>query len=171
MASLCRTLQRFAELVKLDLVGVGLGRIGARVPHESLQCDEVAPALAEEAIGEAMAKLERGEVPHTGPPAYPLHHPPQRLLARRRLRVFPTADALVLRSPELNLHRKDVIAYRTGEQTLVPPTEFELGTYTDGSPRYKKIVRFSSIGAVKAGWLVKEKGVWRLTAEGQAAYT
>jgi restriction system protein len=55
-------------------------------------------------------------------------------------------------------------------QELVPPTEYERGTYADGSPKYTKIVRFSTIGAVKAGWLVKDKGVWRLTPEGLTAY-
>ncbi|MDR7468446.1 MAG: restriction endonuclease [Armatimonadota bacterium] len=35
--------------------------------------------------------------------------------------------------------------------------------------RYEKIVRFSSIKAVKAGWLVKERGRWSLTDEGRKA--
>ena len=36
--------------------------------------------------------------------------------------------------------------------------------------RYGRIVRFSTIGPVKAGWLVKNKGVWLVTEEGRAAY-
>ena len=36
--------------------------------------------------------------------------------------------------------------------------------------RYQKLVRFASINAVKAGWLVKNKGQWSLTDEGRAAY-
>jgi restriction system protein len=54
----------------------------------------------------------------------------------------------------------------------VPPTQFENSFYPN-SPnvrRYGKIVRFSTIGPVKAGWLVKEKGHWTLTDEGRAAY-
>jgi restriction system protein len=55
---------------------------------------------------------------------------------------------------------------------LVPPTPFEDSTYPK-SPnvrRYGKIVRFSTIGPVKAGWLVKEKGQWSLTEDGVKAY-
>ena len=54
----------------------------------------------------------------------------------------------------------------------VAPTQFEQGFY-EKSPnvrRYEKVVRFATIGPVKAGWLVKEKGHWSLTEEGRAAY-
>jgi restriction system protein len=54
----------------------------------------------------------------------------------------------------------------------VPPTPFEQTTYPK-SPnvrRFDKIVRFATIGPVKAGWLVKSKGHWTLTDEGRAAY-
>jgi|SRR5579884_1153971 restriction system protein len=55
---------------------------------------------------------------------------------------------------------------------LVPPTEFEKTTYPRRPDvrRYEKIVRFSTIGPVKAGWLVKNKGLWTLTEEGRKAY-
>lgn len=54
----------------------------------------------------------------------------------------------------------------------VPPTEFEKSTYPNNPTvrRYEKIVRFSTIGPVKAGWLVKENGRWSVTDEGRAAY-
>jgi restriction system protein len=50
-------------------------------------------------------------------------------------------------------------------------TEYEAAPYPNrpGSRRFDKIIRFSTIGAVKAGWLVKEKGIWTLTSEGQEA--
>jgi restriction system protein len=54
----------------------------------------------------------------------------------------------------------------------VPPTPFEQSYYPK-SPnvrRYEKIVRFGTIPAVKAGWLVKSKGQWSLTEEGRAAF-
>lgn len=54
----------------------------------------------------------------------------------------------------------------------VPPTPFESSHY-ESSPnvrRYEKIVRFSTIGTVKAGWLIKEKGQWSLTDDGRKAY-
>jgi restriction system protein len=50
----------------------------------------------------------------------------------------------------------------------VPPTPFEMSTYPKSPTvrRYEKIVRFSTIPAVKAGWLVKDKGQWSLTDDG-----
>ncbi|MDX6225492.1 MAG: restriction system protein [Frankiales bacterium] len=54
----------------------------------------------------------------------------------------------------------------------VPLTEYELGHYksSPGEPRAHKATRFFTVNCVKAGWLVKSKGTWRLTDEGQAAY-
>lgn len=54
----------------------------------------------------------------------------------------------------------------------VPPTSFESSNYesTPNVRRYEKIVRFSTIGPVKAGWLIKEKGQWSLTEDGRNAY-
>lgn len=54
----------------------------------------------------------------------------------------------------------------------VPPTPFESTFYekTPTARRYEKIVRFSTIGAVKAGWLIKETGEWSLTDDGRKAY-
>ena len=51
----------------------------------------------------------------------------------------------------------------------LPPTEYELGTYKGGGRRYEKIVRWSTVDTVKAGWLTKSKGRWTLTDEGRAA--
>lgn len=57
------------------------------------------------------------------------------------------------------------------EQT-VPPTDFENSSYPKrpGDRRYEKIVRFSTITAVKAGWMTKNRGLWALTEEGKGAY-
>ena len=57
-------------------------------------------------------------------------------------------------------------------EKIVRPTEFEDTTYPNrpGVRRYEKIVRFSTIGAVKSGWLLKDKGLWSLTDEGRAAF-
>ena len=54
----------------------------------------------------------------------------------------------------------------------VPPTPHEQEDYasTPGVRRFEKTVRFATIGPVKAGWLVKDKGQWSLTDEGRAAY-
>jgi restriction system protein len=53
----------------------------------------------------------------------------------------------------------------------VGSTEFERSEYPKqpGVRRFEKIVRFSTIGAVKAGWLVKNKGQWILTDDGRQA--
>ena len=55
---------------------------------------------------------------------------------------------------------------------IVPPTEFEKTTYPRRPDvrRYEKIVRFSTIGPVKAAWLLKNKGLWTLTDLGRRAY-
>lgn len=54
----------------------------------------------------------------------------------------------------------------------MPPTDFENSTYPKrpGDRRYEKIVRFSTITAVKAGWMTKNRGLWALTDEGKGAY-
>jgi len=57
-------------------------------------------------------------------------------------------------------------------EAMVPPNQFEQADYPNrpGVRRFEKLVRFFSINAVKAGWLLKQKGVWYLTDEGKAAY-
>jgi len=50
-------------------------------------------------------------------------------------------------------------------------TEHESGDYETGGRRFEKIVRFATVAPVKAGWMVKDKGVWRVTPEGEAALT
>src|SRR5215218_895626 len=50
-------------------------------------------------------------------------------------------------------------------------TEFELATYPKRPDvrRFPKMVRFTTINAVKAGWLVKEDGIWSITEAGATA--
>ena len=50
-------------------------------------------------------------------------------------------------------------------------TEFEAANYPDSDTRrFEKTVRFQTITAVKAGWMIKEGGVWSPTEEGLAAH-
>lgn len=58
-------------------------------------------------------------------------------------------------------------------ESIVPPTPFENSSYPNNPTvrRYEKIVRFSTITSVKAGWLLKNKGTWSLTDEGAQAYS
>ena len=53
----------------------------------------------------------------------------------------------------------------------LPPTPFEQSDYpsTPGVRRFDKIIRFTTIAPVKAGWLVKTRGQWTLTEEGKEA--
>jgi restriction system protein len=51
-------------------------------------------------------------------------------------------------------------------------TDFEKGFYPSSpdSPRFMYLIRFKTIGMVKAGWLEKKRGIWKLTDEGKSAY-
>jgi restriction system protein len=52
----------------------------------------------------------------------------------------------------------------------LPPTPAEEGNYeTSGTEKYSKILRFMTIAPVKAGWLVKSKGIWTITEDGRTA--
>lgn len=75
---------------------------------------------------------------------------------------------ILLQYPD-GLRAKEVLRQLEG---LVPPTDFEANTYPNAPTvrRYEKIVRFSTIAVVKAGWLVKSKGSWLLTDEGRSAF-
>jgi restriction system protein len=50
--------------------------------------------------------------------------------------------------------------------TLSP---YEEGEYASGTRRFEKIIRFATVGATKAGWLLKNKGIWSLTDAGLKA--
>lgn len=52
----------------------------------------------------------------------------------------------------------------------VTMTPYEADTYESGGRRFEKIVRFATVDCVKAGWLVKDKGIWTITEEGRKAY-
>jgi restriction system protein len=51
-------------------------------------------------------------------------------------------------------------------------TDFERSTYPNNPNvrRFEKIVRFATIGPVKAGWILKSKGRWTVTEQGLKAY-
>ena len=67
------------------------------------------------------------------------------------------------------LPAKEILGYIPKTVKL---TDYETGYYpsTPNSPRFEKIVRFATIDLVKAGWLVKNKGRWFITEDGQKAY-
>lgn len=61
----------------------------------------------------------------------------------------------------------DALAALLSQVQLTP---YEAGDYASGGRRFERIVRFATVDCVKAGWLVKEKGVWTATAEGAEAF-
>ena len=75
---------------------------------------------------------------------------------------------ILLAHPE-GLPAKDALALTAKALTLTP---FEAADYPNrpGVRRFEKILRFSTIPFVKAGWLTKTKGMWAVTDEGKAAY-
>jgi len=53
---------------------------------------------------------------------------------------------------------------------IVNFSEWELSRYEKtGAVRWERLLRFHSIPAVKAGYLIKNKGIWYLTEEGEKA--
>lgn len=78
------------------------------------------------------------------------------------------AFAVLLESPD-GLPAKEVIQRVSSSMSL---TDFEKGTYPKNPKvrRFDKMIRFATIGPVKAGWLRKENGRWRITDEGTSAY-
>jgi len=75
--------------------------------------------------------------------------------------------AALLSHPDGSMKASD--ALMAAEQRLVL-TPYEQGEYPSGGRRFEKIARFATLGPVKAGWLVKQKGRWTVSEEGRAAY-
>jgi restriction system protein len=86
---------------------------------------------------------------------------------RRRGEIIQMLFRILEGEPE-GMQAKDVIARVEDAMEL---TEFEKATFPKNPDivRFPKLVRFSTIGPVKAGWLRKKGGVWALTDEGKAA--
>jgi len=74
----------------------------------------------------------------------------------------------VLLGEDEGLQAKEAVARTEQRLTL---TEFERATFPNNPDvvRFPKILRFTTINAVKAGWLRKRSGVWTLTEDGRAA--
>ena len=83
--------------------------------------------------------------------------------------IIKTVFEILLEHPE-GIQARDVVKESQARMTL---TEYELGEYpsSPGKPRFDKIIRFSTIGPTKAGWLTKARSEgWKITEEGEAAY-
>jgi restriction system protein len=75
---------------------------------------------------------------------------------------------------EILLQHPDGLGAKSALEKLaasVQMTEYEKGVYpSTGTRRFEKIVRFGTVDLVKAGWIVKDKGIWAITPLGVEAY-
>ncbi|SRR6266851_1881298 len=74
---------------------------------------------------------------------------------------------------EILIARPEGMQARDALEALVRSVEltpYEAGNFANGARRFERIVRFATIDAVKAGWLVKTKGRWSVTEAGRAAF-
>jgi restriction system protein len=84
----------------------------------------------------------------------------------RQGQIVQEAFRVLAEKPE-GLPAREVIAEVVARVRLTP---YEADDYPNSSVRrFDKILRFSTIAAVKAGWLVKSKGRWTLTEDGRHA--
>ena len=88
--------------------------------------------------------------------------------ARRRGELVRAVFDVLIEHPD-GLPAKDVLQRVAGRLKL---SEFEKADYPNrpGVRRFEKHVRFATIKAVKAGWLLKKKGEWIITSEGADAF-
>jgi len=54
-------------------------------------------------------------------------------------------------------------------EEIVKPEDWALKRFPSGAVKWKITLSFASMGCVKVGWLIKKKGVWYLTPEGEEA--
>lgn len=76
-----------------------------------------------------------------------------------------TLFGILLKQPD-GMAARDALAELEKQSKLTP---YEAGNFDSGGRRFEKIVRFATVDCVKAGWLLKQKGRWSLTAEGRDA--
>lgn len=90
-------------------------------------------------------------------------------VTRRRAGEFLRTVFEILREYPDGMQVRDLLKEFEGRFAL---NEFEKSEYPNnpGVVRWQKQVRFHTISAVKAGWLVKDKGQWCLTEEGKQAF-
>lgn len=87
-------------------------------------------------------------------------------ITRRRTGEFLRELFSILMAAPEGLGASEALRQLASRFTLTP---FEASNYESGSRRFEKIVRFATVDCVKAGWLVKDKGIWTITEAGKAA--
>lgn len=90
------------------------------------------------------------------------------ITTRRQGEMIQAVFKVLVGEPE-GLQAKEAI---DRVEAILPPTEFERSTFPKNPElvRFPKLLRFSTINSVKAGWLRKNNGIWTITDEGIAAY-
>jgi restriction system protein len=86
---------------------------------------------------------------------------------KRRGELLRAVFAVLAEHPD-GIRAKNALAAAEKRITL---TDYEAGAFeSTGVRRYEKLVRFQTVNAVKAGWMVKDKGTWTATEQGLAAF-
>ena len=86
-------------------------------------------------------------------------------IPRERIGEYVRTALLVLNENDEALRSREVTQKVSERLDL---NEYELELYqTSGVSRWSKIFHFYSISAVKAGWLIKDGGIWYITPEGK----
>lgn len=88
-------------------------------------------------------------------------------VTRRRTGEFLRELFSILMATPEGMRASDALRLLASRFTLTP---YEADHYESGARRFEKIVRFATVDCVKAGWLVKDKGIWTITDAGQAAH-
>lgn len=88
-------------------------------------------------------------------------------ITRRRTGEFLRELFKILMATTDGMRASEALQILASRFTLTP---YEADNYESGSRRFEKIVRFATVDCVKAGWLVKDKGIWSITDEGRAAH-
>jgi restriction system protein len=88
-------------------------------------------------------------------------------ITRRRTGEFLRELFKILMATTDGMRASEALQILACRFTLTP---YEADNYESGSRRFEKIVRFATVDCVKAGWLVKDKGIWSITDEGRAAH-
>lgn len=86
-------------------------------------------------------------------------------ITNKRLGELIQALFRILEKYPDGMKARDALAALAATVTL---TEYEAGSYESGR-RFEKIVRFATVDTVRAGWLIKNDGIWTLTGEGAKA--
>jgi restriction system protein len=73
----------------------------------------------------------------------------------------------ILMSTPDGLRASEALQTLSERVTLTP---YEADSYESGGRRFDKIVRFATVDCVKAGWLLKDKGIWSITDEGRKVH-